>query len=174
MLTLVLGGASSGKSAYGEALATAQTGNRVYLATMSATDPESLRRVERHRLQRADLGFITQEEPLDFHKVTVTQGDTVLVEALTTLMANHLYLPQGAGEQAISTILAGIDGLEKQAREVILVSDLIFQDGVTYDPSTQHYIHSLGQLHQALARKADRVVEVVYGIPCWMKGGERI
>ena len=62
MIVLVTGGSGCGKSTWAEKLiASAPGGNRFYIATMQARDGESVRRVERHRAQRAGLGFATVE-----------------------------------------------------------------------------------------------------------------
>ena len=59
MLTLVTGGAASGKSEYAERLAAACDGPRVYIATMRPLDKESVARIEKHRAARADRRFST-------------------------------------------------------------------------------------------------------------------
>ena len=61
MFTLVTGGAASGKSEYAESLALRLPGRRIYLATMRPADPESLARINRHRLLRQGRGFDTLE-----------------------------------------------------------------------------------------------------------------
>ena len=62
-LTLISGGAASGKSEYAEQTAVAAGGPRYYLATMQVWDEESRRRVEKHRAMRAGKGFATVECP---------------------------------------------------------------------------------------------------------------
>ena len=64
MLTLVLGGAASGKSEYAESLVLRTTGPRWYLATMQIWDAECAARVEKHRKMRAAKQFVTVECPL--------------------------------------------------------------------------------------------------------------
>ncbi|MBP5743722.1 MAG: bifunctional adenosylcobinamide kinase/adenosylcobinamide-phosphate guanylyltransferase, partial [Oscillospiraceae bacterium] len=63
MLSLIIGGAGSGKSALAEALCCSLDGPRLYIATMSKADCESLGRIEKHRRQREDLRFDTLECP---------------------------------------------------------------------------------------------------------------
>ena len=70
-------------------------------------------------------------------------------------------------------ILRGIDALEQIAGHLIIVSINVFDEGLQqYDPWTQAYIQCLGELNQALARKADEAVEVVYSIPVPYKEDE--
>ena len=96
MLIFVYGGTASGKSAYAESLAAslAQPAPLIYLATMDASDPESLRRIARHRQQRAFAPFRTVEQPARIGQADFPQGAVVLVECLSTLTANELFLPR--------------------------------------------------------------------------------
>ncbi len=65
MITLVIGGSGSGKSAYAEGLLENFTGTKYYLATLQAEDEEAVKKVEKHRMQRQGKGFITLEQPRD-------------------------------------------------------------------------------------------------------------
>ena len=69
MLTLVLGGAASGKSEYAESLVLRTTGPRYYLATMQVWDAECAARVEKHRKMRAAKQFETVECPLHLENI---------------------------------------------------------------------------------------------------------
>ena len=82
MITLIMGGSGSGKSAYAEDYALAQAGesSKYYIATMQIYDAEGLRKVERHRKLRAGKGFVTIEQPTDIAEaglqiVTVQQSE---------------------------------------------------------------------------------------------------
>ena len=74
MRTLIIGGAGSGKSAFAEAHVCRLAGRRIYLATMTARDDESLLRIARHRLQRADSGFETLERGLGLADAEIPEG----------------------------------------------------------------------------------------------------
>lgn len=170
MLTLIIGGAASGKSEYAERLAAAAPGPRVYLATMRRHDAECEARIEKHRAARAGRGFVTCEREAGLSGLALPAGTrTVLLEDLGNLAANELY--GGAGEGAFDAALAGIDELCARAARVYVVSNEVFSDGAPYDPGTRRYIELLGALNRALAARADRVVEVVCGIPLIWKGG---
>ena len=75
MLTLVTGGAASGKSEYAERLAAACDGPRVYIATMRPLDKESVARIEKHRAARADRRFSTIELYHDFKRAAPAVWD---------------------------------------------------------------------------------------------------
>ena len=68
MITLVLGGSGSGKSAYAEHLLDGKT-NKYYIATMQVYDAEGEKKVARHRRLRAGKGFVTMEQPRDIGEV---------------------------------------------------------------------------------------------------------
>ena len=79
MLTLVLGGAASGKSEYAESLVLKTTGPRYYLATMQVWDAECAARVEKHRKMRAAKQFVTVECPLHLDNVRLPARGTALL-----------------------------------------------------------------------------------------------
>lgn len=82
MLTLVLGGAASGKSAYAESLVLKTGLPRYYLATMQVWDAECAARVEKHRKMRAQKQFETLECPLHLDRLPLPGRGTVLLEDL--------------------------------------------------------------------------------------------
>ena len=95
-----------------------------------------------------------------------------LLECMSNLVANEMFSPQGAGEQALAAILAGVERLEAQASQLIVVSNDLGADGAgQYDGSTRRYLAVLGQVNRALACRAQAVCEVVCGIPLYHKGG---
>ena len=61
--------------------------------------------------------------------------------------------------------MRGILNLKQQADPLIVVTNEVFSDGITYDDSTMQYLHYLGEINQQLAAHAEHVTEVVYGIP---------
>ena len=91
MLTLVLGGAASGKSEYAEALVLRSALPRYYLATMQVWDAECAARVEKHRKMRAAKQFETLECPLHLETVHLPRRGTALLEDLGNLTANELH-----------------------------------------------------------------------------------
>ena len=171
MLTLVVGGAASGKSAYAERLVLQTALPRYYLATMQVWDAECAARVEKHRRMRAEKQFETLECPLHLGTVRLPARGTALLEDLGNLTANELYDPTGAGEAAASAILDGLDKLAAQCEHLVVVSNEVFSGGANYAGDTDRYLKALAQVNNALAARADAVVRVVCGIPVYHKGG---
>ena len=166
MIVLVIGGSGSGKSAWAERLAVTLPGvARVYLATMQAADGEALRRVERHRAQRADKGFQTVEAAMDLAKVPLPEKAVVLVEDVPNWAANEMF---GGGDTA--RMIPALQSLAQRARHLILVTGNVFADGVAYDETTMAYLKLLAEVNAAAAEMADAVVEVVCGLPVYVKG----
>ena len=173
MIIFVVGGASSGKSAYAEALAVKCALPRYYLATMQVYDAESTARVERHRALRADKQFATVERPLDLGGLTLPGRGTVLLEDLGNLAANELYAPEGAGENAVRAIVDGVRHLARQIEHLIIVGNEVFSGGADYAGDTDRYLRVLAQASNEIAAMADAVCRVTCGVSVYYKGGEQ-
>ena len=171
MLTLVVGGAASGKSAYAERLVLRTALPRYYLATMQVWDAECAARVEKHRRMRAEKQFETLECPLHLGTVRLPARGTALLEDLGNLTANDLSDPAGAGEAAASAIRDGLAQLAAHGEHLVVVSNEVFSGGANYAGDTDRYLKALAQVNNALAARADAVVRVVCGIPVYYKGG---
>lgn len=170
MLTIVTGGSGSGKSAFAEdKVLTFGEAQRVYIATMHPFDEESHKRIERHRKMRAGKGFETVECYTGLKDVKLPSGCVVLLECMSNLVANEMFEEQGAHEQTVKDIISGIDELVRQAAHVVIVTNEIFSDAVVFDKEMASYLEYLGKINQAVALRADEVVEVVYGIPVYQK-----
>ena len=170
MLTIVTGGSGSGKSAFAEDKVLAYwEAQRVYIATMHPFDEESHKRLERHRKMRAGKGFETIECYTGLKDVKLPSGCVVLLECMSNLVANEMFEEQGAHEQTVKDIMSGIDELVRQAAHVVIVTNEIFSDAVVFDKEMASYLEYLGKINQAVALRADEVVEVVYGIPVYQK-----
>ena len=167
MLTLIIGGAGSGKSAFAEALVCRLPGKRLYLATMLPHGAESRARIEKHRAQRAGRGFETMERGLDLQHAAIPDGADVLLEDLSNLLANELYEPTGGGMDAVQR---GLASLIENAENLTVVTNEVFSGGADYDEECLCYMRALAELNRALAARADLVVEVVCGLPNILKG----
>ena len=157
MLTLVIGGAASGKSAYAEHLAVQSGGPRYYLATMQVWDAECAARVAKHRAMRAQKQFATVECPQNLHLVRLPQQGTALLEDLGNLAANELYRPDGSclpPKQAAEKMLAGIEAIAAQCNHLIIVSNEVFSGGADYAGETDLYLQALAMVNNAVAAKA--------------------
>lgn len=172
MTTLVIGGAASGKSEYAESLLSSAE-KKLYLATMQPFSDEAQRRIARHRALRADKGFETIERftaLAAMDAATLPVDGSVLLECLGNLAANELFLPDGAKERAETAILDGIALLSHRCRNLVVVTNDVFADGVVYEMQTERYLSLLGRCNAALAAQFDQVIEVVCGIPIILKG----
>lgn len=176
MLYLITGGSGSGKSEYAENIAARChniSGERlIYLATMRVWDEEGEQRVKRHRHMRLAKGFDTIERYTDLKSLYVIPNEKkfrknqekpiILLECMSNLVLNEFYTQE---EGTVLRILSGIKHLQNQCRDLIIVTNEIFSDGLAYDPESERYISLLGQINIELGRMADYVTEVVYGIP---------
>ena len=84
---------------------------------------------------------------------------------MSNLVANEIYQEGGAGENTVAAVLSGIRHLLEQAGNLVVVTNEVFSDGITYDPETEKYLEKLGAINGQMAQLADAVTEVVYGIP---------
>lgn len=171
MLTLVIGGSGSGKSAYAERLAGQYPGKRVYLATMEVYDEESRARIRRHRAQRSHLGMETIEKSSDLSDPEtlkrIPPDACLLLEDLSNLLANEMFSPDGGGPEAVQQ---GLTAVEKACSRLIVVTNEIFSGGDRYDSGTLEFMKNLAALNRELAARADHVTEVVCGLPVeWKK-----
>ena len=173
MISFVLGGSGSGKSEYAEGEVLALGGSkRYYIATMQPFDTEAYAKIDRHRQMRSTKGFDTIEAQVNLPAVTFPEGERpdVLLECISNLVANEMYSPEGAGEKTVERVLAGVDALAKSSANLIIVSNNVFSDGDDYTPETLKYIDNMAVINNHIADMADRVVEVVSGIPIIHKG----
>lgn len=181
MMVLILGGSGSGKSFYAEKVVLSLSDSsaspdmkRYYLATMLVSDDEGKQRVLLHRKLRSGKGFITIEQPIQIHKALekMESGKKIaLLECISNLVANEMFSQDKIKPEmaVITDVIKGICMLKKEITHLVLVSNNIFEDGTIYDKTTMEYIHAMGKINQRLAAMADKVVEVVAGIPVTIK-----
>ena len=169
-LTLVLGGARSGKSRLAERLAT-QSGLAVtYIATSQALDGEMSARIRQHRERRpAHWGLV--EEPLALAQVLTEQareGRCLLVDCLTLWLTNLLMLDDDT--RLAMQRDAFLEALAELPGRIILVSNETGLGVVPLGELTRRYVDEAGWLHQAVAERAERVLLTVAGLPMLLKG----
>lgn len=174
MLVVVTGGSGSGKSAFAEdRVLSFGESRRIYIATMQAFDEESHRRIRRHRRMRSGKGFETIERYTELDELILPKNCVVLLECMSNLVANEMFREDGFHPEVSEKITEGVRNLLSQAEHVVIVTNEIFSDGILYEGESEKYKEQLGQINCNLAEMADAVVEVVYGIPIWHKGGEK-
>ncbi|MCR4797342.1 MAG: bifunctional adenosylcobinamide kinase/adenosylcobinamide-phosphate guanylyltransferase [Lachnospiraceae bacterium] len=182
MITLVYGGSSSGKSEFAENLVCKSgCANKYYLATMKPT-PDTAERIKRHKNLREGKGFFTLEYERDIVKAVYeveknkqertgikapSQSDRILLlECMSNLVANEMFregkiMPK---EYCEKKIISDIMTLKDEVSSLVIVSNNVFEDGVSYAAGTKEYLRCLGGLNRTLAEMADKVYEVVVGI----------
>ena len=182
MLQVITGGSGSGKSSFAEnQVMGSELEKRIYIATMIPYGEEGARRVERHRKMRAQKNFQTLECYLDLEKLKLEGECAVLLECMSNLTANEFFREDGpvfeSADEKISFVAdkieQGIHSLKDQAKELYIVTNEVFSDGIQYDPETENYIKCLAGVNKRLARMADSLTEVVFGIPISIKEPER-
>ena len=180
-LTLILGGARSGKSSYAEKLARDVSGAVLYVATAEALDEEMEARIATHRDKRP-TEWRTLEAPRDVARaITADQGpaDVLLLDCVTLLL-NNVFGPEAVGNteaqalaetrmmEEIESILAVYESGDSHW---IIVSNEVGLGLVPPYPLGRTYRDALGRANQRLAEAADEVFFMVAGLPMQLKGG---
>ena len=165
-MTLVLGGARSGKSAYAEALIEAHPGPWLYLATAQAFDDEMVDRIAQHRARRAGA-WHTRDVPLALPEAVAEAEGPVLVDCLTLWLTN-LILAEADLDHATERLLAAC---ADAPGPLVLVGNEVGLGIVPDNALARRFRDAAGRLHQRLAARADRVVLTVAGLPLIVKPG---
>lgn len=166
-LTLVLGGARSGKSRFAEALVTAQPGPWTYVATGEARDAEMAERIE-HHVARRGPGWVTREVPLALHDLIRAQAADprpTLVDCLTLWLSNVML----AGHDVEAERARLLDALATAAGPVVLVSNEVGLGIVPDNALARAFRDEQGRLNAAVAAAADYVVLMAAGLPLTLK-----
>lgn len=97
---------------------------------------------------------------------------SALLECMSNLTANEMFTKDGmkSEEEVVEKIVSEIQTLSQKLDNLVIVTNNVFEDGVIYDAGTMEYLRALGRINAALAHLADRVAEVVAGIPVELKG----
>ena len=167
-VTLVLGGARSGKSRYAERLIEAAAARGVYCATGEAKDEEMARRIADHRARRG-VFWRTVEAPLALPAAIAAASaeDTpVLVDCLTLWLSN-LFCAGAPVEERIAGLVAALSGMPGP---VVLVANEVGLGLVPETPLGRQFRDAAGALNQRVAALAGRVVFLAAGLPLALKG----
>ena len=168
VLTLVLGGARSGKSVYGEKLLETSGKSRVYIATGQALDAEMSERIAEHQKRRGDE-WQTIEAPLDICGAleTVSAQSIVLLDCVTLWVSNLM----AAGcdvEKEVHKLCRVLGGL---TCDVVIVSNEVGLGIVPDNALARRFRDEAGRANQMIAEVCERVVFVAAGQALVMKGG---
>jgi adenosylcobinamide kinase/adenosylcobinamide-phosphate guanylyltransferase len=168
-VTLVLGGARSGKSRFAEHLISTLGGERtpLYIATAAAGDDEMAARIAAHRARRGAT-WATLEVPLDLAGAIRAHRDTpMLVDCLTLWLSNAMHEAR-AMENETAHLL---EALRAARAPVVLVSNEVGLGLVPDTPLGRAFRDEAGRLNQRVAASAGHVVFVAAGLPLYLKGG---
>jgi adenosylcobinamide kinase/adenosylcobinamide-phosphate guanylyltransferase len=166
LLTLVLGGARSGKSRHAETLVTAMPPPLVYVATAEPLDDEMAARIAEHRARRDDR-WRTVEAPLDLAGALAAApaGASILVDCLTLWLSN-LMLAKADVEVEIERFEAA---LSQASGSIVVVANEVGLGIVPDNALARRFRDAAGNLNQRLAARADRVALLVAGIALKVK-----
>lgn len=166
-VTLVLGGARSGKSRHAEALAETQPGDCIYVATAEARDDEMACRIARHRARRGQR-WRTVEEPLALASALrrETAADRVVLVDCLTLWLSNLMAADRDIARAVDDLAAVLNDL---VGPVILVANEVGLGIVPENALARAFRDHAGGLNQTVAAVAQQVVFVAAGLPLVMK-----
>ena len=176
-ITLILGGARSGKSSYAQSLAE-ETGKSVtFLATAQALDAEMSARIQKHRLERSS-SWETLEIPFDVAScVGQIESKVVILDCVTLLISNLLMqfvkddlveeVPFMAAVQKEINELINV--IREQGQDWLIVSNEVGLGLVPPYQMGRVYRDAIGWANQRLAREADKVIFMIAGIPTVIK-----
>ncbi|MBE3636641.1 bifunctional adenosylcobinamide kinase/adenosylcobinamide-phosphate guanylyltransferase [Mangrovicoccus algicola] len=166
-LTLVLGGAASGKSKFAESLIVNSGLDRVYLATAEIRDEEMSLKIAAHRQQRG-AGWTTIEAPLGVAEALhrCPAGAAILLDCATMWLSNVML--SGADPAAAEDALMA--ALETAPGPVVVVSNELGQGVVPENALARRFREAQGRLNQRLAAQAGLAVLVAAGLPLALKG----
>ncbi|WP_119268638.1 bifunctional adenosylcobinamide kinase/adenosylcobinamide-phosphate guanylyltransferase [Taklimakanibacter deserti] len=166
-VTLILGGARSGKSRYAEALARRHKGVPAYIATAEITDEEMRERIHHHREQRG-AHWRTIEAPVDL-VTALRQADNArsftLIECLTVWINNLIY----HGRDVAREVERFRQSLAKTKGQVVIVSNEVGLGIVPDNALARRFRDEAGRANQAIADAADEVVFIAAGLPMTLK-----
>ncbi|MDE6764069.1 MAG: bifunctional adenosylcobinamide kinase/adenosylcobinamide-phosphate guanylyltransferase [Oscillospiraceae bacterium] len=169
MMTLVTGGAKCGKSHYAEKMFENYSGRKFYIATMQPYGDEALSAIERHRKIRAGKGFETIEKYTDIEETNLPKNCGILLECTANLCANEMFR-NGEIYDPTEKIILGFEHLKSCSEMLVIVTNEVGSDGISYEKSTAEYIKIMGKINAKAAETSDNVIECVYGIPVALKG----
>lgn len=164
-LIFVCGANRSGKSLFAEKLVSCTEGKRYYIATMINTTEDNQQHIIKHRNQRANLNFTTLELPFGFYQQEFEEESVVLLEDVSNLLANLIFVKNQGLEQAVNEIFK----LREKCQKLFVVS-ILGLNAEVYEGETKDYVNLLNEINQVLFDTADAVVQMENRRPILKKG----
>ncbi len=167
-LSLVLGGASSGKSLFAERMVRQSGLAKVYLATAEMMDGEMSDKINAHKARRVGQGWRTIEAPHDTARALaqIEGGEVALLDCITFWLTN-LMIDDGDWTEELDLL---IDVLVQLRAPVVLVSNDVSGGVVPENALARAFQKAQGVVNQRLAAECDLVVYVRAGLPQVLKG----
>lgn len=166
-ITLITGGARSGKSSYAERLALSLSPRPVYLATSRIWDEEFRQRVLRHQANRGpEWTNLEEEKELSRHRL---EGRVVLIDCVTLWCTNFFFDLEADTNKALSAAKQEFDRFTAQDATFIFVTNEIGMGGTSESPVQRAFTDMQGWMNQYIAARADKVMLMVSGIPVTVK-----
>jgi adenosylcobinamide kinase/adenosylcobinamide-phosphate guanylyltransferase len=166
LLTLVLGGARSGKSRHAETLVMAMPPPWIYVATAEPLDDEMAARIAEHRAHR-DSRWQTIEAPRDLigALAAAPAGASILVDCLTLWLSNLMLakVDLGVEIERFESALSQVTGA------IVVVANEVGLGIVPDNALARSFRDAAGNLNQRLAARADHVSLLVAGIALKVK-----
>lgn len=166
--TLLLGGARSGKSKFGETLALKTGLKPVYIATAEALDAEMQNRINKHKESRAGKPWSTVEEPLDLpDAITVNAAPehVILVDCVTLWLSNILAAERDVNNESQRLV----DAIDHASCPIILISNEVGMGIVPMNALARKFRDEAGWLNQKLAAALPNCDVVIAGLPLSLK-----
>jgi len=169
-ITLILGGARSGKSRFALTLGEQVSGRKAFVATAEVSDAEMAERIQRHREARPKT-WKTMEEPVficDLLSAEMKRYQLFLIDCLTLWLSN-LMRKDGSESAILTEVVRLVNFLKTAKASVILVSNEVGSGIVSENPLTRRFRDLAGLMNQQVAEVADAVYLVSAGIPLKIK-----
>jgi adenosylcobinamide kinase/adenosylcobinamide-phosphate guanylyltransferase len=165
-LTLVLGGARSGKSRYAEGLITALPPRWTYIATAEAGDDEMAARIAGHRARRGTQWHTVEASRALVQALSACGAEPVLVDCLTLWLSNLMLAEADIDAETVQLeqVLAAANGPR------VLVANEVGSGIVPSTALGRRFRDQQGLLNQRIAACAERVILTVAGLPLALKG----
>lgn len=166
-MTLILGGAASGKSHFAERLVTHHGHPRTYIATAQAFDDEMREKIQQHQIDRGKA-WNTIESPIALPEVlrTLPDNQITLVDCLTLWLTNLILAENGPEDPAGLFLVAANDC----NFPIVTVSNEVGHSIIPESSLGRQFQRAQGRLNAKIAQQADLVVMVTAGLPHVLKG----
>ena len=171
-ITLITGGARSGKSSFALSLGLQNYSKRAFIATAVPFDQEMKERISRHREERGDQ-FRTIEEPIELPRVLAALSggnEVVVVDCLTVWLGNLYHHFQREEEKVGVQVEAFLAHLDHPACDLILVTNEVGWGIVPENPLARSFRDMAGYVNRRVAQKAAHTYLLCCGIPLTLKG----